>query len=72
MTNAPQVDGRALHAPTRIKESQQKGPDETPAFPDEIAHLKDIKGKTIWIPNGTWYSIVVKSTPTKCSKMNSL
>jgi DNA helicase-2/ATP-dependent DNA helicase PcrA len=45
MTNAPQVDGRALHAPTRIKESQQKGPDETPAFPDEIAHLKDIKGK---------------------------
>jgi DNA helicase-2/ATP-dependent DNA helicase PcrA len=45
MTNTQQMGGCALHAPARINESEKKGPDKTPAFPDEIAHLDHIKGK---------------------------
>ncbi|MDD3364065.1 MAG: 3'-5' exonuclease [Syntrophomonas sp.] len=45
MTNTQQVGGRTLHAPARINASKKKEPDVTPAFPDEIAHLDDIKGK---------------------------
>ena len=45
MTNAQQVSGRTLHVATCSKKSKKNEPDETSAFPDEIAHLKYIKGK---------------------------
>ncbi|MEN6328309.1 MAG: 3'-5' exonuclease [Syntrophomonas sp.] len=44
MTNAQQAGGRAMKATARINENKIKEPDEAPAFPDEIAHLDDIKG----------------------------
>lgn len=45
MTDVQQAGGRDLRAPARTNKSNKKGPDEAPAFPDEIAHLDDIKGK---------------------------
>jgi DNA helicase-2/ATP-dependent DNA helicase PcrA len=45
MINTRQVGGRVLFAPTRTDENKEKEPGETQAFPDEIAHLKYIKGK---------------------------
>jgi DNA helicase-2/ATP-dependent DNA helicase PcrA len=45
MTNAQQAGGRALVAPAPIKKNKKKEPDETPAFPDEIAHLQYIQGQ---------------------------
>ncbi len=45
MTNAQLVGGRAKPASARINESKKKEPGEAPAFPDEITHLDDIKGK---------------------------
>ncbi|MCM1567401.1 MAG: AAA family ATPase [Dehalobacter sp.] len=45
MTNAQRAGRRNPHAPARINESKKKVPVETPAFPDEIAHLEDIRGK---------------------------
>lgn len=45
MTDAQQVGRRALHAPARINKDKKKEPDVTQDFPDEIAHLDDIKGK---------------------------
>lgn len=45
MTNANQADGPTLHRPAYIKGRKNKGPDKILAFPDEIAHLDDIKSK---------------------------
>ncbi len=45
MTGSQQAGGSALHASAPIKENKKKESDETPAFPDEIAHLEFIKGK---------------------------
>ncbi len=45
MTNAQRAARCNPHPPARIKKSQKRVPVETPAFPDEIAHLEDIKGK---------------------------
>lgn len=45
MTNVQQAGGPAMHASSRINDRKKKEPDETPAFPDEIAHLNDIKSK---------------------------
>lgn len=45
MPNVQQVGGRTLHAPARINENKKKEPNAAPAFPDEIAHLDDIKAK---------------------------
>jgi len=45
MTNAQQVDKRALHTSVRINKIKKKPPNEASAFPDEIAHLEDIRFK---------------------------
>jgi DNA helicase-2/ATP-dependent DNA helicase PcrA len=45
MTDSLKAGGRALYAPAHIQENQRKESDEIPAFPEEIDHLKYIKGK---------------------------
>lgn len=45
MTDAPQGGGRSRHEPARSNESKKGETDAAPVFPDEIAHLDNIKGK---------------------------
>lgn len=45
MTNAQPMGGRTLQEPAHTQESKIGEPDTTSAFPDEITHLAEIKGK---------------------------
>ncbi len=45
MTNAQQLDKGALRTSVRINESKKQPPNDTSAFPDEIAHLEDTRFK---------------------------
>ena len=45
MISEQQLDRRTLHMSTRTNESKKEPKKETPAFPDEIEHLDDIRNK---------------------------
>lgn len=45
MTNAQQLDKGALRTSVRINESKKQPPNDTSAFPDEIAHLENTRFK---------------------------